>query len=362
VPDASKFPKVVFLFGAGASADAGVPTMGGFVDGRLRATACDHGMASWLESLLTDIAHRTGEDPSDCANMEWLWSRLDLAHQVGVRCVGERYLGFVKLIARALKPDCWGKVKQCAYGKLLQALDLDQRTGRERLLDDSMSFLSLNYDIALDYSLSHFAETVWQQEPRRGRWAHALRYWIGRPYEQLGCKQLPKLLKLHGSLNWGVCEDPECGSGASMNQEFDKLPEALFALHCDYHGEDKSRELIPLIVPPSWLKAPHGHNLRRVWGRAQFEVKKARLLIVVGHSLPPTDIYLKHFLGLAVGRHEGKPLKYFVVNRCSAHAERYACFLRKLGCEPQTENGWVEGDFGDRVGAIAEAVAEVLAD
>ena len=360
-----KTAKVIILFGAGASVDAGIPAMSGFVSDRLRPVARDAGMEAWLNDLLTDIAASCGDGPEDRENLEWLWSRLDLASHVGVPCVETRRAEFVRLAAKAFMPTSSCKHEQCAYAGLLRKL---RDKIKKHLTDDSLAFISFNYDIALDRHLRSFGvEQYGWDSGSSEAWRRSLRYWIGRPYEQWqeGTEKLPKLLKLHGSLNWGVCEDEACGSGVTMREDFGELPDSLGKTHCNYHGEDTRRKLIPLIVPPSWLKAPHGHNLRRVWGRAQLELRRASALIVIGHSLPATDVYFRHFLGLAVGRRDREkgPLRFLVVDKSRPVAEKYACHLKRLGCKPADNGSGVIGEpFSYALDHIADLVSEFVVE
>jgi|JI10StandDraft_1071094.scaffolds.fasta_scaffold225321_1 hypothetical protein len=85
------------------------------------------------------------------------------------------------------------------------------------------------------------------------------------------------LLKLHGSINW-----TRGRRGQSLN------------IHSSYK-EAKESKLTKILLPPTWQKTFHG-PFQQVWSAAIDEIKKATRLIVLGFSLPETDIHFKYLL------------------------------------------------------------------
>lgn len=144
---------------------------------------------------------------------------------------------------------------------------------------EDISILTFNYDIAADLMLHH------------------LKY--GPDYclmnsTEFGQRDVVKLLKLHGSINWGVLKDPDRINPLYIK---DFLKENRFregpiemrigsVLSTDdkFQGE-------PVIIPPTWNKANFHDDLLDVWRESAEELETADNLIVIGFSLPETDIF-----------------------------------------------------------------------
>ena len=113
-----------------------------------------------------------------------------------------------------------------------------------------------------------------------------------------------RLLKLHGSLNWGYC--PGCKRIVSwdLNTYFQKHYIDSFSekgksiyipigtqLHEYKHcGENKVKPE-PIIIPPTWDKLYHYESLAKVWRQAAIELSEAENIIVIGYSLPEQNIF-----------------------------------------------------------------------
>lgn len=109
---------------------------------------------------------------------------------------------------------------------------------------------------------------------------------------EIGSQNLP-LLKLHGSMNWGV------------NQVDDHV-----SIYKDYSHLRESGDL-PLLVPPTWRKTFSG-ALTNVWEHTLKAISEATRIIIIGFSIPPTDVHFKYLL--AAGLRDNISLKriYFV--------------------------------------------------
>lgn len=99
------------------------------------------------------------------------------------------------------------------------------------------------------------------------------------------------ILKLHGSLNWGLREDRSITVFGSYDD----------AIAASGH---------PYLVPPTWEKSVSGPT-RTVWQRALQALTDATRLIVVGFSFRPGDAHLKYLL--AAGLMQNSALRHIVV-------------------------------------------------
>lgn len=157
---------------------------------------------------------------------------------------------------------------------------------------DSVSIMSFNYDIALDYALYwhkvNFTYGISESRP------------APMPY-----------LKLHGSLNWAQC--PQCRRIRVITVEealrslrahveqglrsgvarfsLPLLPLVRREIHCEQSNE-------PGVVPPVWSKTEHHRELASVWRRAASELRDAENIVVIGYSLPESDQFFRYLYAL----------------------------------------------------------------
>jgi hypothetical protein len=158
-----------------------------------------------------------------------------------------------------------------------------------------------------------------------------------------------QLLKLHGSLNWGVCTDcngaPQIVSPSSDawigTPRLDPLPGANIELRlatkilpgtkCRQCG--RTDRLEPVMVPPTWSKLIAGSPLVPVWTHAVEALKTAYQVIIVGYSMPTTDTFLRYLFALGL-RANPWFSRVVVVNpdKSAGFRSRYeAVFGRALG-------------------------------
>lgn len=88
----------------------------------------------------------------------------------------------------------------------------------------------------------------------------------------------PRLLKLHGSVNWAL--PGEVGQKLTFYRAYDDV---------------RQNHLTPLLVPPTWRKYFAG-QLSDVWDAAVRALRTATRIIIIGYSMPATDIHFKYLL------------------------------------------------------------------
>lgn len=54
----------------------------------------------------------------------------------------------------------------------------------------------------------------------------------------------------------------------------------------------------PLIVPPTWNKNSYHGTISQVWERASEKLSKAKNIIIIGYSLPDSDLFFKYLYAL----------------------------------------------------------------
>lgn len=122
------------------------------------------------------------------------------------------------------------------------------------------AFITFNYDCILDKSLRNLGHEV-------DYGLHAKTH-----------GDAVRVLKLHGSVNWIRTKG--------------KTPS--FQVLEDYRVAAEAKE-VPELVPPTWRKL-FAKELVPIWGRALQELERATRIIVIGFSMPETDLHFKYLL------------------------------------------------------------------
>lgn len=86
------------------------------------------------------------------------------------------------------------------------------------------------------------------------------------------------LFKLHGSVNWAA---PKPG-----NKKID-----VYETYAKVRGKGQR----PLLVPPTWRKE-FGGVLNEIWSNSVKALESATRIIIIGFSVPQTDIHFKYLL------------------------------------------------------------------
>lgn len=91
------------------------------------------------------------------------------------------------------------------------------------------------------------------------------------------------VLKMHGSLNWS--HDSSSGS-INIFQNYDELAASA---------------LMPELVPPTWKKV-FENSIESVWDDAIEKLNTATRIIIIGFSMPETDMHFKYLLAAGLKR------------------------------------------------------------
>jgi hypothetical protein len=129
--------------------------------------------------------------------------------------------------------------------------------------------ITLNYDTVLE-------DALWAIEQR-----FQYGFLTSPQYARDGlCDQTSefKILKLHGSINWGT--SPNDNTTVTVYPKYEAL---------------RGAGARPVIVPPTWRKE-FGGLLVQVWESAVREIARATRIIVLGFSIPSTDAHFKYLL------------------------------------------------------------------
>jgi hypothetical protein len=171
----------------------------------------------------------------------------------------------------------------------------------ERWADNSASIITFNYDLLVERVLRSLRRVQTFADlypvPLSSRMSAG-----STPFLSDGGPNgpVPRILKLHGSLNWrfgGITAPPSDELYLAEGNDFWEAS-ASYTYSSLPRDEARFDHKIPVIVPPTGIKSGWYSNLalRGLWRRAAAEIGKCTRLVVVGYSLPPTDLLVRQLI------------------------------------------------------------------
>lgn len=214
-------------------------------------------------------------------------------------------------------------VRKHCYNNLIKKLFKEND-----FVQDRFGFISFNYDILfdkalmeivdrdifIDYGFEFTNEKI--AKPPFGKW------------ESPKGKKNINYLKPHGSFNWMCC--PKCNSiyltGEEAGTEKGKFFQTGILNDIEECLIDKT-ELYNVIEPPSLFKKYRNIYIQIIWNRAYHLLSKANKIIFIGYSMPEADIWFKYLLKRSCFNSK----KEFVVINPSEEKELKPRYERLLG-------------------------------
>jgi hypothetical protein len=284
--------KTVIILGAGASASAGAPLMANFLDRARDIQQEQEGDTRAAFDDVFDAFHELrgvfAKGHLDIYNIESFFNAVEMARLLGK--LGARTIEEIARLHRSTTTVIAETVRQSvrfpmggrdihvpgAYRELSD--ELERGENARFALHQRACFITFNYDTGLDYALQRSGITIdyGLREPNGG---------------------VP-LLKLHGSLNWAMCE--ACGVASEFDPKFPNRVSSANTLMLSVERSQvdcpkcHTRLTQPAIVPPSASKLMEQTRIANVWRRAAQELRQASRVAVVGYSLPGTDSFFPH--------------------------------------------------------------------
>jgi hypothetical protein len=211
----------------------------------------------------------------------------------------------------------------------------------------SVSIITFNYDVALDFSLNR----------KNLEYDYSL--------SDTNKPSAIRLLKLHGSINWGSC--PKCHSIVPISwREYDEshnvtivddlVPETLpirigstlnTRRHLGHCQEQLSDE--PVLVPPTWNKTEHHRQLSAVWKHASIELGEAENIYIIGYSVPESDMFFRYIYALGTINPGTRLKRLWIINPMSIVRDRLEGIIGK-GIE---DVRYIPNRFQDAIDEIA---------
>lgn len=195
----------------------------------------------------------------------------------------ERFSGYLASTFRALRSICTGATVECEYHKQLASA-----------LRSGDSILSYNYDCIIDSALKSNAAKRWSALTGYGvQVRDGAEHWHDHSGPGRIAKESIRLLKVHGSLNWSRDDD----GNVSLRSD-------------PYEDGSRSRDE---VVPPVWNKRiSEDAVLGEIWKKARNSLRTGPVLVVVGYSVPDTDLLSQVLLRVAAAE-DGKTLTHLII-------------------------------------------------
>lgn len=338
--------KTVFILGAGASVEAGAPLMPSFLKQakQLHSNNAYGGASQEIQDVLnaayTDLRPIHAKSTINYQNIEELFSAIDIGQLIG--SFGSRPPGMIDELRKSIVVFIYRTIEEtvripfngktfCApkgYDSLAKNVRKKAETSA-RLGKKDVSFITFNYDTCLEFSLAYYGLGIDYGLSEQFLDSTANNYQVKVP-----------VYKLHGSINWATC--PKCKS--IVPTEIDPwrhksfIPEDMprserLLLASSIAGKNHTcgtrLDPLPYIVPPTWNKSSSAKDLQNVWRSAAVELGAADNIVVIGYSLPPTDMFFKYLF--ALGSNSDTHLDRFIVINGNGAEETRNRFEALLG-------------------------------
>ena len=204
----------------------------------------------------------------------------------------DNFSSYLAATFRSLRSICSSPGIECNHHKVLAS---SLRSGD--------SILSYNYDCIIDAALCSEGGKSWN-----ARYGYGAEVGGGREawHDHSGrgriAKESIQLLKVHGSLNWKRRSD----GGVDLRRD-------------PYEDDHRSRNE---VIPPVWNKRiAEDPVLGEVWKKARNSLRTGPVLVVVGYSVPDTDLLSQALLRVASAE-GGKTLSHVLIVNPDQFARR----------------------------------------
>lgn len=178
--------------------------------------------------------------------------------------------------------------------------------------------ISFNYDCVMDDALKRNAFKRWdpQKEAYGFTPSDGTDAWRDHSEGRI-VKNTIQLLKLHGSMNWNRKADEDIALEPDLQQV---------------------ENLEGSIIPPTWFKNLGRYPFTNIWKEARKEVRASRILVVIGYSVPETDLFSKSLLKVEAGsKAKREKLDLLVLVNPDRDARHRFVELINGGVEPKTK-------------------------
>lgn len=310
----------VFILGAGASAQSGVPVMSNFLD--IAEQLWRTGKAKESEEHFQAVFEGRSKLQAvfakaklDILNVEDVFAAFEMGRTLNAlpgydpdqidslidstKILIIKTIGYMQQFRKNSKGENLSPIPYDAFAELIKHLQ-EKSNPRHKV-----SIITFNYDVGCDFALY------------RNNLKYT--YFLG---DFDGSQDYLPILKLHGSLNWGVWKSGAVVPGRLEDffakYDFERGPNQnhwILDIGSRLNGfrdfEDLVEPIVPFLVPPTWNKTQYYDGISRIWQKAASVLSEADNIFVSGYSLPKSDAFFRYLYALGtVG--EGLIQKFWV--------------------------------------------------
>jgi len=193
----------------------------------------------------------------------------------------------------------------------------------QRLKEEDV-IVTFNYDCLLDFSLKNHGTGKWNARYgygfNLGKWGKRLdghQFW--QPKKPASEGDTVRLFKLHGSLHFDIT-GPEKSSHVHLKQR--------------PYTKQAGTRLRFSIIPPEWMKQFDRGAFGTLWAKASTAIHQARHIVLIGYSLPATDLHSTALFRTSVRRER---LNSVVVVNPDRETRRRTRSVLQRGLNPATK-------------------------
>lgn len=284
---------VLFIFGAGASYDAGGPTQGQIFHDYFKTHDFEDDILEKFFQKIFLMEFPISNKYSPFPTFEEVLGILEFAIQNNASLGKDFPIEDIRILKE--------KVINLMAKTIKESLDKPKNNNHEILInnlfevsneanDYAYSFINLNYDILLDNALMN----LYNNSHNKIYLDYGIELWRNFLLKNWSRPKDPRvyLLKPHGSLNWFYC--PSCNS-IYLNikgTEFKKTEIEPIIPECTYC---KSKQTL-FIIPPTFFKTLTNVHITTILQNIQKEIVNSDYLVFIGYSFPDADLHLKYII------------------------------------------------------------------
>lgn len=328
----------VIITGAGCSVDLGIPAMGTFMQRMWEIYTGDstkeiREVFDFVRRLRT-VYHNSYVDLN---NVESVYSAVEMFNHISNTELSHRMLEtfqrmICNVIERSCKLDRTDRFREptSRYRSLLEGI------GKDRLVSRRTVFLTTNYDVLLEAAITRLHLSYGE-----GSDCTVPRFYPYYGFE--GIEVVPEgynpvnVYKLHGSINWYKSNEVlkakslfDLFRAPSHSTDYSYLREFEDGFQFNFTKEFDRNHSKPAIVPPTFSKDSKMSEMREVWKMAAKALSCAKRVVVIGYSVPETDLMFRYLYAVATLEMDWSKGVY-VINKDGSIREHYIKFLGQTG-------------------------------
>mgnify|MGYP001405860185 FL=1 len=344
MPKVNKEPKIVIIFGAGFSVSSGVPSQDGLLKGLnefyeksgtieeqnnwksfvkfFQDTICKNVDGFKIEDIFTIFDKCISENEAFKGKST---DDIRLANKYLLKCL-QSY------IAEISKNNFENKNYSYSNYFELAKIIIDKRTKYNS--EDRIALVCLNWDDYFERVLTlvqrsnvPYQKTLLDYCTYDDSFSNNNKYTPSILKKTKGLINL-KLLKPHGSVNWGYC--PNCGRlYVSLGSKIRKKYECI-----KYCNKKYGKTMLDsVMITPTFLKDIGNQHLVNIWQNIGIELTEATKVVFIGYSLRPEDFYFRFQLLKNIDKDTEITVFDYINSADSSETKKY-----KLEVEKKFEN------------------------